>query len=74
MVSGGAALVAGSIIAGTGTLAPVVGALLFGQHNQLKTINAFYLDIRNKKIISLGSGATLLGGSMVAESMCLGIN
>ena len=68
VVSGGAALIGGSLIAATGLFTPAVGALVFG-NNRVMIINIIQ---RDKNIFTLGTGSALFAGNMVAQEACLG--
>ena len=64
-MSGGAALLATSLVAGSGLFTPALGTLLFG--TKLKNLTS-----KKLLILPLGSGAALVGGNLMAQNMCLG--
>ena len=71
VVSGGAALLAGSLVAGTGTLTSVLGVL--GKKNISSDILTKIIFLPHIYFNTFsGIGGTILGGNMLAQNMCLG--
>ena len=72
MVSGGTALVAASLVGGSQLLTPALGALFLGKFLWIIQIPKHFTHVLYD-FYKGTTGATLVGGNMIAQNMCLGM-